>query len=360
MLLYVFVAVFPLLVWCVYFKMVEEVTPIQKKQTKRYINKRFWWLMLAALPMFMLIGLRHSSMGADTGSYQSFFERIQFLTWEESLEFEELEVGFLIFQKSLTYVTSSPFVYQCIYAGIYMLSVVSFANRMKSENFSYLYFFATIGIYTFMFTGVRQCLAMCICLFSYRFVQNRRIIKFVICVLLAFTFHKSAMLFIVVYFIYNRKLNVLNTLVYTVIGALCFFNIDLVQEWFNDQLDYDYGVEATEGGYVFTIVIAVITIFAVVMILNYKKLDVESRGMINVGFVALIFWVVRIATRVAERPSYYFLFFSIAMLCYGMDSPSKSNERLLYRILIYGVMMALFVYRMSTNFANLVPYKVYA
>lgn len=359
MLLYVFVAVFPLLVYYLYYKVVEEVTPEETKKTQKYIDKRFWWLLFAAFPMFLLIAMRHGNMGADTGVYQRFFASIVDKPWAEVLDDDRFEPGFLVFEKLISYLTTSPLVYQCIYTIIYWLSIVSFANRLRTEQFSFLFFFATMGIYTFMFTGVRQCLAICICLFSYRFVQSRKVIKFAICVALAVTFHKSAILFAVVYFAYNRKINILNGIIYSLFGVFAFLNLEMIQEWFNDQLDYAYGIEQTSGGYIFTIFVAIITVYSMIMIFNFKKHNQDTRGMMNLNYIALLLWVLRIATRVAERPSYYFLFFTSALLCEGISAPSKETDRALYKMVVYGVMIALFIYRFSTNFAKLIPYKIY-
>ena len=43
-----------------------------------------------------------------------------------------------------------------------------------------LFLFATLGSYTFMFTGVRQCLAMSVCFYSYRFIKGKKIITVVL------------------------------------------------------------------------------------------------------------------------------------------------------------------------------------
>ena len=360
MLLYVFVAAFPLIVYFLYVKVVEEVTPEADKHTQKYIDKRFWWLLIAALPMFTMIAIRSGYMGADTLMYQKYFGEMLTIPWSEVTETRDFEPGFLIFEKLITYVTTSTLIYQIIYTLIYMLTVVSFANRLKTENFSFLFFFATMGIYTFMYTAVRQCLAICICLFSYRFVENRKIFKFAICIALAFTFHRSSILFAVAYFIYNRRINIFNGAIYAIFGAISFINIEFFQEWFNEQLDYDYMIEATDSGYIFTILVLIITVFSMVMIFNFKKHDKENRGLMNLNYIALLFWILRIATRVAERPSYYFLFFTAALLCHGVNAPEKASDRMVYRLVVYGVMGALFVYRMSTNFASLIPFQIYS
>lgn len=361
MLLYILVALFPLLVGALFNARfpAEELSP-DGTQAKKIVRYRWWWLLAAALPMFALIAFRGTNIGADTGVYLKFFNNMANTPWEKILERNaatyELEEGFVIFEKLLTEITQDARVYQIIYTCIYLLAVVTFANQLEKGPFSFLYFFATMGVYTFMFTGVRQCLAMSICLFAYPFIKRRKLIPFLLLVVLAFYFHKSAILFLVTYFIYNRRLGWFNTVIYGAFAGLAFVNIDTIQAWFNDTLDYEYEVEADNTGFIFFAIILLATAFSLFMVLHYKKQTKESVGTINVGVIALILWLLRLATRVAERPSYYFMFFSAAMLCHALDAPKKNGDKLIYNLVIYGAFMLLFIYRFLTNFSSFVPY----
>ena len=360
MLLYVIVALIPLLIGTFFDTKVAVGITEETAQTKRFKRTRWWWLLVAALPMFALIAFRAASMGNDTGGYLKFFDQMVDTPWDKIFVVNsasyEFEPGFVLFEKLITLVTHSPQVYQVIYSSIYLISVVTFANQLEKHNFSFLFFFATMGTYTFMFTGVRQCLAMSICLLSYTFIKKRKFIPFLLLLILAFTFHKSAILFIAAYFIYNRKIGWINTIIYSAFAVFAYLYIDVIQEWFNDKLDYDYGVEETGNGFIFFAVIALVTAFSFFMILFYKKKAPESMGLLNIGVIALVMWLLRLATRVAERPSLYFLFFSAAMLCYALDAPPKSRDRIIYKVAVYSAFMLLFVYRFLTNFATMVPY----
>ena len=360
MLTYILVALFPLLVGSFFDTRVAVGISEDMAQTKEFRRKRFRWLLVAALPMFVLIAFRGQHMGADTGVYLKIFNQITDIPWSNIFAVNQktyqFESGFVVFEKLIASFTQDDRVYQIIYSAIYLLSIVTFANQLEKHNFSFLYFFATIGTYTFMFTGVRQCLAMCICLLSYTFVKKRKLILFLLMVLLAFTFHKSAILFVIVYFIYNRKINWINAVIYVVFGALAYLYIDVLQNWFNSALDYDYGIEETGNGRIFFAIILVITLYSYFTILSNKKLTYESRGLLNIGTITLVLWLLRLVTRVAERPSYYFVFFSAAMLCYALDAPTNSQDRKIYKVAIYSAFMALYVYKFLTSFAVLVPY----
>jgi len=363
MLIYIAVALFPLLVGTYYNARIGRYLTEEETISKKYLRKRWTWLLVAALPMFALIAFRGEYIGADTRGYLRFFNEMIDTPWNKMFVLNnsgyEFEPGFIVFEKLITLITHNSNVYQVIYSSIYLLAVTTFANQLEKANFSFLYFFVTFGIYTFMFTGVRQCLAMCMCLFSYKFIKKRRIIPFLILLLLAFSFHKSAILFIVAYFIYNRKIGWINSVIYAGFAGFAYVYIEVIQEWFNETLDYEYSIEETGNGFIFFAVVALITVFSFFTVLYYKKKTPESVGLLNIGVITLILWVLRLATRVAERPSYYFLFFSAAMLCYGLDAPHSSRDRLLYKVTVYSLCMVLFIYRFFTNFAALVPYQTF-
>ena len=362
MLLYILVALFPLAIGFLYDSRKKPADGIveSEQQAKKLRRQRWWLLLVAALPMLALVAFRAPQMGADTGGYLKFFDQMGNTPWDQifirneaTYEFEE---GFVIFEKLLTYVTDDSRVYQVLYTLIYLLALVTFANELEKGHFAFLFFFATMGTYTFMFTGVRQCLAMSICLFSYPFIKRKKLIPFLILVVLAFYFHKSAILFLAAYFIYNRRLGWFNVVIYGLLAALAFLNIDVIQEWFNDTLEYEYEVEATDTGFIFFAIVVLITAFAYFAILHYKKETRESVGLLNVAGLTLVLWLLRLAPRVAERPSYYFMFFSAAVLCYALEAPPKNGDKLIYKLVAYAAFLVLFIYRFMTNFSSLVPY----
>ena len=363
MLLYIFVALFPLIVGAAFNQSRATELSMNEGQTERFYKRRWWWLFMAALPMFALIAFRGADMGADTRGYLRFFSEMVNTPWSRIFivndKTYEFEAGFVLFEKIATLFTENPKVYQVIYSSIYLVSVVTFANRIEKRNFSFLFFFATIGLYTFMFTGVRQCLAMSILLWSYPYIKKRKLLPFLLILALAFSFHKSAILFIAAYFIYNRRLILQNTFLYVALTAFIYLNIGVIQEWFNDVLDYDYGVEETGNGIIFFAVIAVITAFALFVVFYYKQQTPEFTGFINIGIITLMLWCLRLITRVAERPSYYFMFFSAAMVCYAIEEVPNKRDKEVIGVFIYSAFLVLFVYRVFVAGASLMPYKTF-
>ena len=368
MTLYIIVALFPLVIGYLYNISSGQNASLGLATENGQVNNhqlkvRWRWLALAAFPMFLVIAIRGYHMGADTSVYLKFFDYVKNVSLDQALWINQtgadFEVGYVVFEKVVSLFTKNHNVYQVIYTAVYFVFVVTFANQLEKENFLFLYFFATLGLYTFMFTGVRQCLAMCVCIFSYRFIKNRKLIPFIICMVIAFFFHKSAILFCVTYFMYKRKLSLFNIVFYGVFSVFSYLNIDVIQEWFNEYFEYEYEIESTGNGFVYLAVVTLITIFSIVVFKIYKETTPENQGITNISIIAMIFWVLRIVTRVAERPSYYFLFFTMAMLSVAIPSIKKTDFRQIARYGIIVLAMLLYIYRFRANFSFLVPYDTF-
>lgn len=78
--------------------------------------------------------------------------------------------------------------------------------RKQRFLFPYIAFFLIFGSYYLsMMNIIRQQLAACIFLFSLQYIDSRKCIKYYLCVLLAFLFHKSALLLFIVYPLFSKK-----------------------------------------------------------------------------------------------------------------------------------------------------------
>ena len=357
MVLYFLVILFPLLVEGLYRKKVVQGGLLGDDSRNRKIRRRY--IFFSALPMFLLIAFRNESMGNDTAWYLHHFEKIADTPWSQIFKNATVEEGYILFAKIISIFTDNSSIYQVICATIYLLGLTSFTNQQEENHFFILFLFATMGMYTFMFTGTRQCLAISLCLFSYKYIKKRKIIPFAILMAIAFHFHRSSILFAVAYFIYSRKLSFVNTLIYCAIIVFVVLYLDIIQEWFNDQLDYNYGIEGGAGGIIFSLITIAMCIFAIYLIVSNKAMTKNTQGLINIGIIATILWVLRIFTRVAERPSYYFLICVFASFAYAISTIKDQKEKEIIRVLVIFFALALFGYRLMVNQSTLMPYKFF-
>ena len=349
MILYIMVALWPLLIMSLYLK----------NTKSRYDYPPTKYLVLAALPMFTMLALRGEMMGADTIVYSRHFVQSIDVSLSQMIDTSRMEIGYLTFVKGLTYVTHSPILYQVICATIYMIGFVSFSKQLRgTDSFLFFYFVSTLGLFMFLFTGVRQCLAISICLYSYQFMLKRKYWIVLLLIALAYTFHKSSLLFAVTLFVWNRNLKWYGYLLYIVVVYIAYKYLMDVQMWINDKFDYDYEVENVGGGLIFLMLLSILTFYSAV-IKKRSLNDLIYSALFNINVLTLVFWILRLQTRVAERPSYYFLPFSCALFACVLGRTSKEGTEGVYRYMIIAFTLLLYVYRLFTNFSSLVPYSTF-
>lgn len=318
-------------------------------------------LFLSMLPMFFIIGFRAEYIGADTLVYNNHFKYVLDTGLTQAIANSRMEAGYVRFVKYIGYLTSSPELYQVIYTSIYFIGYYSFARLLdKDKAFMFVFFIITLGLFFFMLTGVRQNIAISICLFSVQFLFKRKYLIVALLLLLAFTFHKSALLFVFVVLMYDRKLTGLNLLIYVGILILVSSYLLVLQDWVNENFDYEYQIEETENGGIFLAIIAVMTFLSLIYYIKKGKSDKMVRFLFNANILTLFLWIIRLQTRVAERPSYYFLGLSCALFAY-MYQYQKTNRTsgIFLRIGIFSLSYALFAYRLLTNFISIIPYKTF-
>lgn len=302
-------------------------------------------ILLAILPMALLYGLRYSYVGADTIGYVRSFAEMGSKSWAYCFSGESRhEIGFLIYEKLLSYITGNYTVYFLITGAILFGVLGRFAYKYAGNPYVFLFLFVTLGTYSFYLTGLRQVLAITACLLAFDFVAEKKPIQFALMVVLASFFHKSAICFLVVYPLSNIKN--LQILVAVYVGAT--IAMLLAFPHFNDSinkfLEYEYGIEETGNGQIFLIAL---TLFAVYSLLNYRAIAQKSTyalQLTHMSLLTVLLWVLRLVSRAMERPSYYFILglyaFSACAFAHG-----KWKESRLINFFILFFSFALFAYR---------------
>lgn len=136
------------------------------------------------------------------------------------------------------------------------------------------------------FFVLRQHLAIAITLFSYPYVINRDWKKFFLFMLLAFSFHQTALVFVPVYFLYgiesHRKLNILVLLVFVVLYASFLFIFNFFATNF---AGYESYVDIDDGN-ITTLIVSVCYLVSYVFFL---RKEVYADGINRLVFILLVF-----------------------------------------------------------------------
>ena len=347
MLIYILIALLPLWVCNLYNRLPDS----RKSAVVR--DKYLFWTML---PIFLLIAFRHSSIGSDTGMYLLDLTRFSSMDLKSALEDTRQEAGFVVFTKMIGYITSSPQLYQVIYTSIYFVSFFLFARKQENDlPFYFLFFFITLGEYLFFFTAVRQCIAISFCLLSFIFWSEKKYIFTGLFLFLAYTFHHSAILFVIIYPMMMRKVTQYSIILYLIIMYIGSSYLLEAQMFLNEQLEYVYEIEKVDSGLRFLSLLSILSVLAYVYVFKRNSSSKYAAIFFNANIITLFFWFLRLQTRVAERPSFYFLPFSCFLFAYMY----KNVRGQFTRNCILIIPFLYFVYRFFTTYITFVPYRTF-
>lgn len=157
------------------------------------ISQRSFWHFETIFPLLLfavVFGMRYD-VGVDHLSYlEKYLER--FHSGKNDLLFNLLsELGWRL-----------NLHYAVYFSLIAFIQVFFFFYAFKNERYLYpflVFFIFTNGEWGFWMNGIRQALAMCIWIFSLKYIEEKKIWKYLLWGILAVLFHKSAIILLIFY-----------------------------------------------------------------------------------------------------------------------------------------------------------------
>lgn len=183
------------------------------------------FVLFIFISLGVIAGSRLELGGRDYEQYKNLFYNLpnnisSLINKEAVVSVYRMEMGYLIYNVIIK-IVSNNFNTLLLITGVItsMLLYKVFKTHSKYILFSLLLFISKFYLYYF-FTAQRQIIAMLICWVGLYFVEKRKLVPFVVIVLLAFTFHGSAIVFFIAYFLYNVKLSTRQIVLILILSAL--------------------------------------------------------------------------------------------------------------------------------------------
>lgn len=268
-------------------------------------QRRLAWF-LACFSMWFLLAFRSDHTGADTIGYVRNFHFVRYLTWGQiPLNFTK-DTGFWYLSKALSCISVSDIWYLGCMGFLSCLGVWDYLRRNTEEPVLALFFFVTLGNFLFIMTGMRQSVAMSMCLLSLRFAEKKNIPGFLFWLVLGGLCHKSAFLFLPMYYLARRKLTFPNMIINVSGITLCVIFYSFFLQNANELLGYSYEVEEVNSGVIFYLIL--LLALATVFFRNKPEVgDVKTTINTNMAVIAAGMWTIRLFSRTIERICMYWL-----------------------------------------------------
>lgn len=151
------------------------------------------WLLLEWVVLVLLAGLRYR-VGGDTLSYYDNFENIPLLDDLNKFDFKSSRYNALwIVFSSICRTICNDFTFlQVVHALIVNTTFFVFFKKHTNKVFTAILLYFCIYYFKYNTEILRASLAVCVFLWSYKYLQENKLIKYLICCAIAFGFHTEA------------------------------------------------------------------------------------------------------------------------------------------------------------------------
>lgn len=323
-----------------------------KKQT-RYSDKFF--IFISTLQWILISGLRHITIGGRDVyiSYNSSFYRAIETSWQDvGRRFMDgmfrgaaiKDPGYMVFEKVIGIFIHNYQIYLFVIAIVFMVPFGIFIYK-NSRNYYLSYVIYSVLFYSFFsLTGFRQTIAtVLVVLIGYEFIKERNLVRFVIVTLLAYTIHKSSIIFFPFYFVFDKKITKKYLLFVLAFSLSILIFGDKIYAPLASFLGYSNMLDnELSGTGTFTFMMTLVVIAG---LFRYKKMyinNMQSGIYLNAVIIGFIFSLLTLQNQSFMRIQQYYSVFIVLLIPEIIKTFSKENRVLVYFISLV-VLIALFV-----------------
>lgn len=287
------------------------------KRNKKALT--FFFILLTVMVMF-----RHESIGNDTGNYIYYFRKYSRMGWDQ-IKLEDTTMAFGYLNKIISLISDDPRFYLAATGLAVSAMIYPTYRRLCVDASLTVVLFCTISTFVMMFSGIRQMLAVGLGCIAYEFTRNRKLVFYVLTVLLAMTIHITGFMLMFMYPLYYARITKKWLIVLIpVLAGIFVFNRQVFSFLTSIMAEFtDYSGEmSSTGAYTMLILIGAFAVFAY-LIPKESSLDTETIGLRNFLLLSVIIQMFAPLHVVAMRMNYYYLIFVPLVLPKIVECRSK-------------------------------------
>lgn len=300
-------------------------------------NEKLIRSFIYGLLVFLLLALRHPSMGIDLGynrpyGYLSSFKFLSSMSFSEVLglsHFYHYERGYIWMNWILGCFSDN---YQILLITCAFLSIVPVAYLFYKESVSIeMSYVIYLSLQSFLicFSGLRQGISVGLCMIAFFFILKRWPKRFVLMVLFASSFHISSILFLVAYPLYYFRIRKEARWVTVLILIVSFIFKTTLFNILSKILKDNVSIENT-GAITFFLVFSAVYVFCFLFAKDTEK----NNGLLNLIWVACFCLAFTGLFSTAMRTSYCFLNMLPLILPHAINGMDNKYLKLVSQIIV--------------------------
>lgn len=333
-------------------------------------------IQLSWLILVVVAGTRYET-GADWVGYIKYLDQVaplgKFITTGQTGGDVGFEFGYFLFCALLKQL-GLGFQWLIFFVTLFNVSLITKALKNYTHYVVWgLFVYYSLLYITVEFSLIRQAIAASICFYSYKFIEERKLGKFLLLVIIASSFHRSAIIMLPLYFVLQIRFSNTVLIVVTLVGCLVML---LRIPWITSSLMFVGGFLgddflhkiifytqnsvfsiSREVGLGFFLNIALLFMF----LLNRKFIDDKKYGnlFLNLYVVNLIvYYYVYEFMEISVRLGLYFMYSLIVLFPILLECCSVYYNRLVWGAVLFLYCAACNI-KIYTNHPTTIVYNPY-
>lgn len=311
------------------------ITNLIKKQNKNDI-----FLIGTFIIFFTVLILRKPI--SDMDFYLSKFNEIQKMNMLEMwlLPWEKL---YILLNKIIGLFTCNNRVFIIITSFIGLIGPYFFIKKYSKNYLISVILFIVLGLYSYNFFVIRQTIAMSIALFGIKYVEEKKFPEFLVITVIAALFHKTIILFLLIYFIGNKKIDKKYLLQWlAVFGIMLLIKDFVINQIYKFMYSNYIGRYGNSNGYERLILFTTILMVATYMYSKMKSPLENNIIMItyNMLLLTILFQIIATSQPIVARIANDFAYGIILLIPNLIENvEDKKNKKILQIGLICGTIL---------------------
>lgn len=328
-------------------------------ETRNRVRRTY--IILICILLTLQSGLRNIAVGPDTFQYYSIFNTVKRSSWYEIvMEIKAFytpagkEAFYDLIQKVFQTFSGSFRIFLIMVAAFFFIALGKFiyqnTSTVSQTIFAFILYLA-LFYSVFSITTMRQTFPEGIVLLSFSYVKQKKLLKFILCVLLASCIHKSAMVSILIYpLFWNRNIKLLYILSGILLIMTFLFRQRIISYSYFFYYQDSFNIMGNSLPKTFVGLMAACFIF---ISLNLKKIKTKYSTLIGICNIVLPGFILSPALGTQSgsimRVIDYFSLFLIILLPKIIDSYKIPIRTLYYRLSIF--ILAFFIIKNTGPYA---------
>lgn len=334
-----------------------------ESQARQMISKKKNWPLLIFFTLyFLLLALRAVEIGADTFRYVEIYELVNVTDWADLANVRGSEMGYSILTKICSVIWDDPQFFLAVVALVTTVPIMILYFQESENSMVSMVLFITFPVFMMNFSGLRQGVAISIGVLAYYMTKKKRLIPFILAVLLAMSFHVSAFILFLMYPLYHLRFRKAHMVLVLPLYLTVYLLNDQIFRLVVPLLGGDYAEHVDRmtdtGAYTMIILIALFLLYSFIAP-EEKEMDETSLGLRNLILCALALQLFVPLNQVAMRLNYYYILFVPLLIPritnrFERVSPFIRNVINIVMVAFFGVYF--FIKAANTDSLNIYPY----